>query len=1116
MRNKRPPLALPAAIGTLAIFVVAPMPPHRYIRSLFLRFSLAAIMMAEGGLIFVAALFLTRDEISAQPNAEPDSVVQYTWSFDRRAGTLLVQKLWRKIMKHGFPNTVRAMASMILVFLLFTCEVSHPQAGISSSKQISFTGLSLLANIETVGVVASGANLSPSAELFYRLTGTIDWKRGHPLKRIDDGRLAGSLFGLSPSTSYDVRVVDGGSEIAGVVITQPDEISFTPTIILRVNDDATPGGNGSAAAPFRTIQEAVNVAGAGTQILVADGVYRENVQFPASGTPGKWIQVKAEGGGAILEGADTLSGSVWTQAVGKSNIWFTQIGGAIGYLARDGKRMYQYESMNGLNNGAGHNNVPIAEGWFFEATTLRLYVRSSDDPSTRAWQAPRFNHAFDASGREWIWIEGFEMRFYGTRTDGCGVCSLNSSHVVIRRNKIHNMQLGIFINWTGGENFGNDTRIEYNEIYDPTAGNWQWDAVKGSAHEGTGIVLRGHNGAIVRGNQIHHIFNGIYTGVSGTAGENPAIAFDADIYNNRMYDIADDGLEPEGACINQRFRNNTIDRAFSGISLAPITMGPVWVTRNTITNFTNKAFKWDRNSDGAVMIYHNTAWTNSPDANGMDLISPIHNTVMRNNIFQVSGFTFSEKTSGSTNNDWNNDNLYNTRTSSNPHFKWENANYNRIGDFCKASGLECSGSDSPPGLVNPTGGNFALSASSPNVDRGVSIPGINDSYSGSAPDRGAFEFGAVFTSTPAPSPTFASTSTAIIQTPSPIYTPSITPFPVTQIPTTGLPPTQTTPSLTPFPLDSPPTVLSVSRVDASPASSAIVRFRVAFSENVTGVDLFAPFADFVLTTAGVSSASIAGVTPETGASYVVQVNTGAGNGTIQLHVLDDDSIRDSINQPLGGTGGGNGNFLNGEMYTINKPAPIPVTVVFRSVGSNDGWILESQKTSERGGTRNASESTFILGDDNRDRQYISILQFSTASLPDNAVVTKVTLMVRSQSYMGTNPFTTHQNIAVDIRKGYFGSSGVLGVNSLDRGDFQAPASLSNAGVILNNPVIDWYWAMLDPAASQFINLTGVTEFRLRFQLPDNTDRGNDWIRFYSGNYYSPASHPMLQIEYYMP
>src|SRR5690606_33294618 len=109
---------------------------------------------------------------------------------------------------------------------------------------------------------------------------------------------------------------------------------------------------------------------------------------------------------------------------------------------------------------------------------------------------------------------------------------------------------------------------------------------------------------------------------------------------------------------------------------------------------------------------------------------------------------------------------------------------------------------------------------------------------------------------------------------------------------------------------------------------------------------------------------------------------------------------------------------------------------------NDGWIVESQKSSETGGTRNSSEATFILGDDPRDRQYVSILQFSTSSLPDNAVVTKVTLLIRSQSHTGTNPFTTHGDIAVDIRNGYFGSSGVLGVNSLDRGDFSATASIN--------------------------------------------------------------------------
>lgn len=1017
---------------------------------------------------------------------------------------------------------VRSVSRIVLLAALALIPspraVGAARLSSSSGLQISFSTITLTPNIETAGVVVSGFNLPKTAQLLYQRAGEATWRTGHPLTRMDDGRLAGSLFELAPATSYQVRVVDGSLEIAGSFTTQPDELPFVPLATLYVSANASPGGDGSAGAPYRTIQEAVNRASPGTQVLVADGVYNESVSFPNSGNVNNWIQVKAAGNGAILDGSSTLTGGAWQPVEGKSNVWFTQISGAIGYLARDGKRFYQYEDMNGLNNSAGHNNVTIREGWFFEPSTLRLYIRTLDDPNTHTWQVPRFNHAFDVTAHDWIWIEGFEIRYYGTRTDGCGVCALNSSHVVIRRNRIHNMQLGIYVQWNGNDTQGNDTRIEFNEVQDTTAANWEWSAVKGGFMEGTAIIVRGRTGAIVRGNEVHHIFNGIYTGTSGSAGENPSIAFDADIYNNRIYSIGDDALEPEGAGVNHRFRNNTIDSAFSGISLAPITFGPTWVIRNTIANFTSKAVKWDRNPDGIVFFYHNTAWTNSPDANGMDLISPVKNTVLRNNIFRVNGFSFTEKPTGSSNNDWNFDNWNNTRTSSNPHFKWENTNYNRIRDLCRATNLECNGYDSEPGLVNPGGGNFSLLASSPNVDRGVRIPGVNDSFSGSAPDVGAFEFGLIPTPTqfaPTPSPT---------QFPSPTYT--LTPFPQTQIPTptssltafptTGLPPTQITPSLTPFPVDSPPTVLSVSRADASPTSSAVVRFRVLFSENVTGVDSFAPIIDFSLNVTGVNGASITSISVETGASYIVQVNTGSGNGTIQLYVVDDDSIRDSIGQPLGGAGTGNGNFLNSEVYTINKPTPVALTAMFKSVGSNDGWIVESQKTSEVGGTRNSTEATFILGDDPRDRQYISILQFSTSSLPDNAVVTKVTLMIRSQSYTGTNPFTTHGDIAVDIRKGYFGSSGVLGVNSLDRGDFSAPASMNNAGVIANNPVTDWYWTILNPAASQFINLAGVTEFRLRFQLPDNGDRNNDFIRFYSGNYYSSASHPLLQVEYYVP
>ena len=454
--------------------------------------------------------------------------------------------------------------------------------------------------------------------------------------RIADGRLVGSLFGLSPSTSYSIKVTDGTTEISGSATTQPDQLQFTPSAIVHVSASAAAGGDGSAAAPFQTIQAGVNHALPGTQVLVADGLYHEAVVFPASGTAGNWIQVKAQGSGAILDGSQNRTGAIWTPGT-KSHLYFTKIAGSIAYLARDQKRFYAYDNITGLNQGLGHNGVAMSEGWFFEASTLKLWVRTLDDPANHSWQIPTLNYAFDANARDWLWIEGFEMRFYGTTTSGCGVCTLNASHLVVRRNKIHNLQLGVYFNWTGTDVQGNDTRVEFNEIYDPPVNEWPWAAVKGSSMEGTAIVVRGHIGAIVRGNELHNFFNGIYTGSSSTP-VNSALAFDADIYNNHIHHMSDDALEPEGASINQRFRNNTVDTVFVGMSLAPIAVGPTWVLRSSFSNFSGRGFKWDGNPAGIVLIYHNTAWSNVTGIPAMDMISTIHNAVFRNNIFQSNGF----------------------------------------------------------------------------------------------------------------------------------------------------------------------------------------------------------------------------------------------------------------------------------------------------------------------------------------------------------------------------------------------------------------------------------------------------------------------------------------------
>ena len=302
------------------------------------------------------------------------------------------------------------------------------------------------------------------------------------------------------------------------------------------------------------------------------------------------------------------------------------------------------------------------------------------------------------------------------------------------------MQLGIFTNWTGGADQGNDTRIENNEIYDLAYAKWPWAAVKASSMEGTAIVVRGHIGAIVRGNNLHDIFNGVFTGSSGDLHNNELV-FDADIYNNRINHIGDDALEPEGTSINQRFRNNTVDSIFSGMSLAPITVGPVWVLRNTFTNYTAKAYKWDGNPGGIVLIYHNTSWTGATDIRTMDVISPIHNVISRNNIFQGKGLGLVEQAKGSSGIDMNNDDWYIVRAA--PHFQWENLPYKNLAALCTGAGLECNGVEKNPLLASPTIGIFTLLSSSPAIDKGVLLPGINDNFTGNAPDLGAFEFGSV-------------------------------------------------------------------------------------------------------------------------------------------------------------------------------------------------------------------------------------------------------------------------------------------------------------------------------------------------------------------------------------
>jgi hypothetical protein len=307
-----------------------------------------------------------------------------------------------------------------------------------------------------------------------------------------------------------------------------------------------------------------------------------------------------------------------------------------------------------------------------------------------------------------------------------------------------------------------------------------------------------------------------------------------------------------------------------------------------------------------------------------------------------------------------------------------------------------------------------------------------------------------------------------------------------------------------------PYVTGSLRADANPTTAVSVSFTVGFSEAVSGVDA----SDFFVSTTGSISGTAITSVNGSGNLYNVAVSTGNGDGTLRLDVLDNDSIVDASGYALGGPGIGNGNFTTGEEYTINRTPVQLFTDTIRSNGKNDGWVLESSEDSEQGGIKDSVNTTFVLGDDDQDRQFRSILHFPTFYIPNNAVITRALLMIKGEALVGTDPFTTHGNILVDIRSGSFGFIGPFPYRGLQISDFQSPSHMDAVGMIENNPFNGWYWAWLDSSAFNYIKLNGITQIRLRFQIGDDDDLSGDYLRFYSGDYEDLALRPRLVIEYY--
>lgn len=355
------------------------------------------------------------------------------------------------------------------------------------------------------------------------------------------------------------------------------------------------------------------------------------------------------------------------------------------------------------------------------------------------WQAAGdgpvvFNDPVRIAG-DFIWLEGVHVRGNVGVDDEYGLRTYNDPEsVVISRNRFTDFYYSIALNH-GGESW---TIIDNTIIGDKDVIN----TPEGSpSFGGEGIELEHTSGHTVAYNRISRVADGISYPLKNV-----------DIFANEIFDVTDDGLEPDYGYANIRIWGNRISNArHAGISFQPMNGGPWYILRNQVAAG-NEGLKLRESS--RALIAHNifVGWEGVQAFGSERLLNFQSNNNLwitvedryawENGVGGVSTWRTLLDYDGF---DWGNY-LY--------AFKWgSNERYADLAEFTAATGLEANGVhvdrhtcfttfDIP--LAPPQSMPFqsmTLEPDCPAVDAGVPLAGINEGFTGTAPDLGPFERG---------------------------------------------------------------------------------------------------------------------------------------------------------------------------------------------------------------------------------------------------------------------------------------------------------------------------------------------------------------------------------------
>jgi hypothetical protein len=618
-----------------------------------------------------------------------------------------------------------------------------------------------------VGIEASFAgdtNENGTASFVWRKKGEANWRNGVDMT-IDRKRhlLWASIWPLEQGEAIEVQITfqdaDGGeiAPVTGETTTRKMVLQNSGGNVYYVSpsgDDANPG---SQDKPFKTLAFASSKLKAGDTLNVMTGVYREANLFKfLKGTPDKPIIITAaEGQKPIIDGAMTIemNSGVWKQHQG--NIYVAPLIMAKpplnAYAAQDGKRMYLYGSVEDL----AADKFKTGRAWFFDKKFRKIYVLvpEGDSPEKHFYEVAAAEYGLQMQMSDSVVVKGFEIRNFAT--SGVEI-SAGSKNVVVIDNVIHHSMLGVSMRGGGTD----DNAVWRNEIFDAGMGDFSWDAIKrsGSGRQGVNMTYAGRGNSFCY-NKVHGWFDCIVA-LSWKMPKQIEIHRDTDIMYNDLFNAGDDAIEADGGGVNMRIHGNRICNAHTAISLAPIERGPCYVTRNDAT-FHTLLFKLSVGgctSHGWTYCYHNSGYA-LDSGNEATMIRfttgiPLTNKVFKNNAMIGSEYSVRD---GSPANPMDYNCYFNTPNTGLRRFHFKGERYEYLEDFQLATGMETHGmyadpqfvatpdlglykeNEAPP-LTDTSVGDMRLKPTSPCIDKGAVIRGVNEDFKGQAPDIGAYEF----------------------------------------------------------------------------------------------------------------------------------------------------------------------------------------------------------------------------------------------------------------------------------------------------------------------------------------------------------------------------------------